>query len=300
LKYSKPPLSFEEQADLLMRRGMEGDRSLIVQRLAAVNYYRLSGYWYPFRSSDDTFRPGTCFDDVWTRYVFDRHLRLLVMDAIGHIEIAVKTHVAYHHSHTFGPFAYATNPKSLPGLKHRDEFLARLRGEVERGRETFVEHFHHKYGEEHQDLPLWMLTEVLSFGSTLTLFRACPLPVANEVANAFSVPSKVLSSWLLCLSAVRNICAHHGRFWNRVLGVKPMIPRAYTHPDWNTPTTVPNDRVFAVLTICRYCLDQLGMLGRWPERLQDLLHEWPSVPLHNMGFPAGWDTGPLWASGERA
>jgi abortive infection bacteriophage resistance protein len=299
LIYAKPPLSFEAQADQLIQRGMGGERPAIIKRLAAVNYHRLTGYWFPFRASDGSFRPGTTFDQIWERYVFDRHLRLLLMDAIGHIEIAVRTQIAYHHSHHFGAFAYATDPRSLPGLQDREEFLARIKAEVERSQERFVAHFRTKYGSDHDDLPIWMLTEVLSFGTALTLFRGCPLAIANEVARVFSVPSKVLSSWLLCLNAVRNICAHHGRLWNRVLGVKPMIPRPYTHPDWSEPVLIPNDRIFAVLTMCRYCLDQLEMQGRWLNRLRGLLDEFPTIPRPDMGFPSGWESSPLWAEHEQ-
>lgn len=52
MRYSKPPLTFEQQADKLLQRGMTGDRNLIVSRLRSVSYFRLSGYWYPFRQPD--------------------------------------------------------------------------------------------------------------------------------------------------------------------------------------------------------------------------------------------------------
>ena len=65
MKYTKPPLSFEQQADLLFARGMQGDRATMMSRLAVVNYYRLSGYWHPFRNpGDSTFRANTTFEAV--------------------------------------------------------------------------------------------------------------------------------------------------------------------------------------------------------------------------------------------
>jgi abortive infection bacteriophage resistance protein len=51
MKYTKPPLAFEQQADLLLSRGMQGDRATMMDRLAVVNYYRLSGYPYSPRGS---------------------------------------------------------------------------------------------------------------------------------------------------------------------------------------------------------------------------------------------------------
>ena len=65
MKYAKPPLTLEQQADQLLHRGMVGDRDLMIARLQSVSYYRLSGYWFPFRNADDTFRPGTSFDARW-------------------------------------------------------------------------------------------------------------------------------------------------------------------------------------------------------------------------------------------
>jgi len=78
MKYEKPSLTLGQQADLLLSRGMAGDRNLMVERLGSVNYYRLSGYWYPFVDSKEQFEEGTSFETVWARYAFDRRLRLVV------------------------------------------------------------------------------------------------------------------------------------------------------------------------------------------------------------------------------
>jgi abortive infection bacteriophage resistance protein len=50
-----------------------------------LNYYRLGAYWRPFEADHaaQSFGPNTHFDDVVNLYVFDRELRLLVMDAVG-------------------------------------------------------------------------------------------------------------------------------------------------------------------------------------------------------------------------
>ncbi|MGE4307572.1 MULTISPECIES: Abi family protein [Bacteroides] len=35
-----------------------------------------------------------------------------------------------------------------------------------------------------------------------------------------------IASWLHSIVYIRNICAHHSRLWNKVLGVRPL--RTYT------------------------------------------------------------------------
>ncbi len=300
MKYPKPPLSFEQQAELLVDRGLQGDPLAISQRLRSVSYYRLSGYSFPFRNADDSFMPGTSFDAVWDRYAFDRRFRLLVMDAVERIEVAIRSQLSYHHAQAFGPFGYATDPGSLPALDtpRRDRLLERVREDVDHSKETFVAHFKTKYGDSHADLPIWMATEVMAFGSILTLYKGSPKRIRKAVASSFGLPSEVLGSWLLTLNAVRNICAHHGRLWNRVLGVKPMIPRQPGYPDWHSPFTVENDRLFVVLTICNYCLRLIAPQSRWPVRLRELLKEFAAVPQREMGFPDNWRACPIWLAGQ--
>lgn len=294
--YEKPALSLDQQADRLIHRGMHGDRELMKTRLAGVNYYRLSGYWYPFRNADDTFKPGTSFETVWQRYAFDRRLRLLTMDAIERIEIAVRSQLAYHHAHAHGPFGYASEPASLPKLvpNQHQEFVARIREETSRSHERFVDHFYDKYGDSHADLPVWMATEIMSFGTVLTFYRGTSHQVKQAVASVFGMPDMVFSSWLLTLNTVRNICAHHGRLWNRENGVKPIIPYIRDYPDWHTPVKVENRRVFAILTICRHCLGRVAPQSQWPARLRDLFGEYPAIPRVEMGFPVNWADCPIW------
>jgi abortive infection bacteriophage resistance protein len=109
MRFTKPPLSFEAQVDLLIDRGMEiADRTRAKRYLAHLNYYRLAAYWLPFEQDHPThrFRPGTNFDQVLEHYIFDRELRLLVMDAIERIEVSLRTNWAYTLSHSYGPHAH--------------------------------------------------------------------------------------------------------------------------------------------------------------------------------------------------
>lgn len=293
MEYRKPALTFQQQADLLLSRGLIADREELIRRLKVVSYYRLSGYWYPFRNPDDTLQPGTSLDRVWRRYTFDRKLRLLVLDAIDRVEIAVRTGLAYRHCHAYGPFGYLKT-SSLPGLDIGDfnRFQGKLKDELRRTQEAFVTHFKGKYGDVHPDLPLWMAAELMSFGMVFTLFRGMEKTIKRPVAAEFGVAFKVMESWLSTLNAIRNICAHHGRLWNRVLGVKPLIPAK--DPKWHTPAEISNDRIFGVLVILRYLLGVVAPQSRWHDRLATLIVDYPDIPLHQMGFVQNWRDCPIW------
>ncbi len=60
MKYTKPALTFEQQADQLIARGLRADRDQLVKRLEATSYFRLSGYLHSFRvPGKDEYQDGT-------------------------------------------------------------------------------------------------------------------------------------------------------------------------------------------------------------------------------------------------
>jgi len=139
-----------------------------------------------------------------------------------------------------------------------------------------------------------MATEVMSFGCVLSLWQSSSKKIKNDVARVFDVSDEVLQTWLWSLNEVRNVCAHHGRLWNRDLGNKPNIPHAKHHPEWHKPVAISNHRVFGILTVCAHSLVHLAPNSHWQRRLQGLLIEHPAVPKKNMGFPENWLDCPIW------
>lgn len=148
-----------------------------------MGYYRLSGYWYPFRASLpqqggprlvlDTFVQGTTLAQVVDVYEFDRKLRLLVMDGIERVEVSVRFHVG-HVLGRRGAFAHA-DPDALdddfagrsivspPALNtwmqtNHAQWLRRRQDEERRSKADFVKHFRAKYGPP---LPVWLSPRLL-------------------------------------------------------------------------------------------------------------------------------------------
>ena len=86
MRFTKPPLTYQEQIELLVSRGMRIDNYGRARRyLSHLNYYRLAAYWLPFEQdhASHNFKPGTTFDKVIEHYIFDRELRLLVLASTG-------------------------------------------------------------------------------------------------------------------------------------------------------------------------------------------------------------------------
>lgn len=299
MQYDKKPLSFAQQADQLIKRGMEGDREIIIKRLRDVNYYRLSAYWFPFRveyCEHNSLHPGTIFDVVWDRYVFDRQLRLLVMDAIERVEISIRTRLTNLITMEAGDAFVHLNRNGFPNtidVVEQGRFVETIRRNAKRSKEVFVGHFRDKYGDKHNDLPLWMAVEVMTFGNMLTLFKMLDMHSQRDIAEVYGISAKVLNSWLLTLNYVRNLCAHHSRLWNQEFSIRPIIPAKKSHPDWHEPE-ISNHRIFATLTLLYYLLKKIAPQSGWATRLKELLQRHPEIPLEYMGFFESWKEHPIW------
>lgn len=81
--------------------------------------------------------------------------------------------------------------------------------------------------------------------------------------------------WFWFRDSIRNICAHHGRLWNRELGFKPKIPRRDVK--WHEPVAVTNSRIFGVLAILKCMLDDVASQSGWTDRLLALLEDYSDL-----------------------
>ena len=295
--YSKPALTVGEQVKLLIERGLVcADSSQLERALLAVSYYRFSAYLFPFRSRTEQgkFVPGTTFEKVWSYYRFDRKLRFLVMDAIERVEVAVRSSIVNQFAVQHGVFGYrdaANFAKPLDNVRYQ-KTLQFIDGETTRSNEEFVSHFRASY-DSSKGLPLWMAAEVMTFGNLLTFFRLMKMSDKKAVARQFGLTSALMESWLTALNYIRNICAHHGRLWNRHVAVCPLIPEK--DPQWHESAYPVNPtRVYSVLTILNAFVKKVAPQSSWKDRLFDLLAGFPDIHRLSMAIPTGFEKSALW------
>ncbi|MCS5597089.1 MAG: Abi family protein [Pseudomonadota bacterium] len=296
--YNKRPLTFEDQVRQLKDRGLLiEDSSQATSFLSSVNYYRLSAYWYPFRIKNtdgqisSKFREDAKFDEITELYEFDRHLRLLMIDAIERIEVAVRTQVSYVMAHKYGAFAHSDKSNFHPKFNHTD-WIQKVEHETERSREDFIQHYRTKYNG-FPTLPIWMLTEVMSLGALSRLYSGMKNEDKRSVAGEFSLHYKQMKDWLHVLTYIRNICTHHGRLWNRELAIKTVVPKSGS---WLPPITPTNKRVFFTLLIIRTMLKSIHAGDHWSSEVTRTLKPIAKNMLWRqaMGLPDNWESHPIW------
>jgi len=295
--YSKKPLTIPEQLFLLQARGVTVEDTAFAELvLSNVSYYRFSAYLYPYRrkNGEDGYELGTSFQKCWQLYHFDRRLRLCVLDAVERVEVAVKTGIVNTLSTKYGPFAYR-DPSFLANNLKTDRFKDLLHfvdEETQKSKEEFVNHFRTKYDSQN-GLPLWMAAEVMTFGNMLTLFRLMKKQDKNTIAKTFGSNEQIFESWLVHLNYIRNICAHHGRLWNRYMALKAIMP--LKDPRWKeTNYPVNPNTIYSTLCIFKTLLDVVAPQSRWKHRFYALLKEFPDIPRISMGIPTGFEQSAIW------
>lgn len=298
IPFNKPPLSLSDQLRLLISRGLTvPDAAAATHYLTHIGYYRLSGYALPFQIGGagpgrHNFRPGTSFDDILDRYVFDRKLRLLVMDAIERIEISVRAALSNEIANRHGAHWYQNARLFDPAFNHA-RFIADVQEQIghapsnTRRRDIYIEHYYQTYSAPDMP-PCWMVFESVSFGTISIFYKNLAHPEFLAVCKSFGLPHPVLTSWLHSLNYIRNICAHHARLWNRECRIKPIIARAFAGD------LTPNGRLYAQLVVMQILLARIAPGNHWALKLLGLLAEHPAIPTISIGFPANWQTRKVW------
>jgi abortive infection bacteriophage resistance protein len=140
-----------------------------------------------------------------------------------------------------------------------------------------------------------MTIEVLSMGLLSKIFANLKSSKAKKaVADHFKLPTAdTLESWMKALSYVRNICAHHGRLWNRVLTIKPQMLKSSKYM-WLGNTNVSENRLYVCLSTIIYLLKTVTPSTNFAAGFRNLHQLFPVADLRKMGFPEGWETEALW------
>lgn len=298
IPYNKPALALPDQLQKLKDRGLlVNDDALAIHYLEHLNYYRLGAYWLPFEQDHAThqFKPGTRFEDALNLYIFDRELRLWLMDAIERVEVSLRTQLAYQLSLRYGPHPHL-EPNIFYDAARYQKALDRLAGDVKQSGEEFIKHLTQKYLEPLP--PIWAVVELMSLGQLSQWYDNLKhRHDRKSIADVYDIDEKYLRSFLHHLTTIRNCCAHHSRAWNRDYTVTLKIPAArpaaligsFNHQINSTR------KLYNTLVLLAYFMNNISPGHHWKQRLILLLDHHRINP-HAMGFPSDWQQMPIWSS----
>ncbi|MDR3504570.1 MAG: Abi family protein [Legionella sp.] len=318
LQLPKPFKTYSELIDLLKSKGMiiKNDEKA-TRKLSQIGYYRLSGFWHVFRvpildsdgvplidpiigqpKREDFFYPATDFDDVISLYLFDKKLRLLLLDAIERVEIHLRSVIA-HELSKYDPVAYKRekfiHPESLKDYD-RDgitknawrDWSAKHEEIINRSKDTFIVWNKNNYKE----IPFWVVVETWDFGLMSNYFNILNDKSKDVICKRVNVPiKKTLNNWLQEINGLRNRCAHHSRIWNIRLN-NPLTLKGFKTHEYFTKLSIEKDfprrRMYGTICILWYLVKNIGPSSKWIEKVANHIDTFPNnqhVLFNAMGFP---------------
>ncbi len=294
INYSKPVLTIAQQIDLLESRGLiVPDRDNARHYLQFINYYRLSGYTISFEQviegrRNHQFKTGTTFNNILELYNFDRHLRMLVMDAIERIEVAIRAQICLQMTVTYNDSHWHLKRELFKPEFNYDAFTKKCTEEQRNSKERFVLHYKNTY-DIPELVPSWMTTELLPIGTWSTVYKN----LANRsdkkrISDVLKLSPIDLESWLHALTYIRNLCAHHSRLWNRHFTIRPK----QISPSMKYLT--PNTTFAAQAAMMHALLKIISPDSKWTDRLLELLNNHSFINPIRMGFTSNWQDDIFW------
>lgn len=334
--YNKPFLTVQQQVAKLIDNGLDiPDKDEAEKILREIGYYRLSGYWFIFREEDDpsqvttrsgkrlekrksSFKEGTNFSTVRALYEFDEKLRDKVFEAIRTIEVSLRFEIGHSLGKTSAfahcdPSCLSPEFTGMSGNRPRDllhadwakskhaKWLTQVEKEETRSSDVFIDHFEENYG---RPLPVWVVTEILTFGTLLELLSGMKQTNRSRIALIYRIvdsqflgDGSSMANWMNHLRYIRNICAHHSRLWNRnmttQLGTIPNGIPELVHLNQGKARS----RVYGSIAVIAYLLEKIDPKNPWRLEIVQLCEEESlknGFSLQSMGFPEHWGDLAIW------
>ncbi len=295
MQFTKPHMSPNALLRKVQARGLgeissSAEQLLFFDALKRLGYYRLTGYFLAYQDTKSAIDPhkflaGTTFKQVLELAEFDTAMRNLSLDALGKIEVALRTSICDFMCATYGTHWYqnasAFSIGKMQGVleeaaNHLDYDLAAnrpYRQATNKDGHLFLQHYYAKYTKPAMP-PAWMLREVASFGFWARTYEALQQKDQKRIADSWLFPDgaridhALLSNWLWSLSILRNRCAHHARITNRKFPFPPNAPKSNSANQYFGPKTNDLKTLFDVMTLL---LRSVSKKDAWTHKVANTL-----------------------------
>lgn len=330
-KDKKPARRPDELIEKLRKNNLsipEHEELTIKNSIRSIGYYRLSGYFKPFKNGK-AFTEGIGFNQIEDLYTFDKELRLLSLRALKTIEINLRACLSdvmslaygsdwYIHPHLFHTDRtkndYVNDPICKDGaieyvnikkdINLYNSLISGISKNIERNRgKEYLIHLRTKY-DRMETVPSWMMMQCISFGKLSKLYGLLSVSEKREIAKLFggAIKAETFAGWLESFVLLRNLSAHHERAWNWKFSGGLSFPsrdknRFVTmmygmenHPD--------NDRLRYYYGVSACILRVLNRIApdegrKYKENFWNLIDQF-SIDIEQMGFPKEFASYDIW------
>lgn len=296
--------TFEEQITLLKteKHLVISDEAYAIDVLKRIGYFPLfGGYKHLFRIPlTKKYKEGTTFDEILALYEFDSALRELFFKYLLQIERHMRSLMSYYFSEKYGESQEAYLDRSHYNNTQRNcKTISRLIATLQRAATTtdyvYINYYRSNYG----NIPLWVLSNVLTFGNLSKMYKVFPQSLQSKVCKNFGIINRrQMEQFLSVLTKFRNVCAHGERlFTYRTIDNISDLPlhQKLSIPKRGIQYLYGKNDLFAVVIAFRYLLPKEDFIdfkrkltAEITKATKNLVHITETELLEHMGFPDNW------------
>lgn len=238
------------------------------------------------------------FNDALVLFYIDDFIRKEVYYFASKIEQWIKSSLAYSLSHQYESTEYVKaecylDPKLYTSPKMHRKILVHFEDTINKSGEEFIIHHHQN---RKGCIPIWVLVEELTFGQIDYFISGLNSVYKTEwtketVGKEFQ---SFLVSWISVVRHLRNIAAHHGRFYARKYTVFPKLTKE-DEREYNIKSNEDKNTMFVSLLILRNLISfhpkkTIIEWNKFIEILNNKLNEnLEIVDMNKLGFFENWD-----------
>lgn len=294
--------SFDRQIEIICKKIAIRDKDEAKEALKKIGYFQLmGGYKSLFRiPGTKKYKEGTSFEEIVSLYEFDVELRELFFRYLLQIERNLRSLMSYYFTETYGAAQKEyLNPQNYDLTKKNQYTVERLIATLERAANTQDYAYINYYREQYGDIPLWVLSNVLTFGNLSKMFRVFPQSLKSKVSKNFApLNPHQMEQFLSVLTKYRNVCAHGERLFTYktvdAIADTPIHQELAIEKSGNQYKYGKQD-LFAVVIAFYYLLPEKDFSCFSQNLLKiiqtvsgQLIHVEERELLEKMGFPQNW------------
>lgn len=247
--------TYSEQFEILTTRNLtimhKRKFKTILQR---ESYYNIvNGYKKYFLATlnPEKYIDNVTFEQIYSLYLFDQNLRNIFMPHLLFIENNIKTLIAYHfsalygHNHNIYLNISNFNTDTPNNMSKAASLITKINHDINdqvRMLHNAIIHYMQKYNH----IPLWVLTNILTFGRINTFYSRMRLVDQQLVSAHFNLSASDFNGFIYFISDFRNKCAHCERIYTTKNhgGFQKFIPNTAFHTVLKIPLNSTNNFIY--------------------------------------------------------
>lgn len=228
---AKPFKTLDEQILILKARGLQFDNEdLSKDYLLKNNYYNVVNCYSKFLfSNKDKYVENANFNEIRAIHVFDNEIKNILLKNILTVETYFKSIVSYcfckEHIGELYPYLQPNNfdLKQIKQVTDLIQVLNKLINVEKSKGNNSISH----YMNVHGNVPLWVLSNFMTFGQVVRLFDYSDIKIKNDITKEFNtiinnnlsttsvrLSPKELSHIMDNIKNVRNVLAHDNKLFD--------------------------------------------------------------------------------------